>query len=58
MKIYKVTFNDGGWHSSLPNTNGRVTIRDIKAGEELTEDYSPYLISGHSLTKNKIRDFI
>lgn len=45
-------------HSSLPNTNGRVTLRDIKAGEELTEDYSPYLISGHSLTKNKIKSFV
>jgi len=45
-------------HSSLPNTNGRVTLRDIKAGEELTEDYSPYLLSGHAITKNKIKSFV
>lgn len=45
-------------HSSLPNTDGRVTLRDIKKGEELTEDYSPYLISGHAFTKNKIKGFV
>jgi hypothetical protein len=29
-------------HGSTPNTDGFVTLRDIKAGEELTEDYTSF----------------
>lgn len=44
-------------HSTDPNTNGRITIRDIKKGEELTEDYSPYK-HGHKLTVEHIKSFV
>lgn len=45
-------------HSDNPNTDGKVTLRDIKKGEELTEDYTPYLQDGHKLTKEHIKRFL
>lgn len=45
-------------HSSNPNTDGRITLSDIKKGEELTEDYTQYLQDGHKLTKKHIKRFI
>lgn len=45
-------------HSSNPNTDGRITLSDIKKGEELTEDYTQYLQDGHKLTKKHIQRFI
>ena len=40
-------------HSDTPNTDGKVTLRDIKKGEELTEDFKTLLKSNppHDLIK-------
>lgn len=45
-------------HSTEPNTDGKIALRDIKKGEELTEDYTSYLTDGHILTKEHIKGFI
>lgn len=45
-------------HGDNPNTNGRVALRDIKKGEELTEDFRPYLTKGHKITINHIKKFL
>lgn len=45
-------------HSDEPNTNGRMTLRDIKKGEELTETYRSYLDNGHVFTREHLKKFI
>ena len=43
-------------HSKEPNTNGYKAIKDIKAGEELTEDFNTLKDSGlHPLTKRHMQ---
>lgn len=38
-------------HSDIPNTDGEITLRDIKAGEELTEDYFSFTKTMNPLTR-------
>ena len=45
-------------HSDNANTDGVITLVDIKRGEELTEDYSIYKIKGDVVTKNHLANFI
>lgn len=45
-------------HSKTPNTDGRKTLRYIIKGEELTEDYTPFISKGHPVTKAHISKFV
>lgn len=45
-------------HSSHPNSDGLKAIKDIKKGEEVTEDYHILNSRWHSLTKNRMSDII
>jgi SET domain-containing protein len=44
-------------HSNEPNTDGIHTLRDIKAGEEITEDYTSMGV-WHSLTKDFMKNVV
>jgi hypothetical protein len=37
-------------HSDTPNSDGSVTLREIKKGEELTKDYNVFINSTHAKT--------
>jgi hypothetical protein len=39
-------------HSTTPNSDGVVTLRVVKKGEELTKDYTNFLKVCHPLNKN------
>ena len=45
-------------HSNTPNTDGHYTLRDIKKGEELTENYNDFYESPHPLNLTRMKKFI
>jgi len=46
-------------HSDTPNTDGNKALRDIKKGEELTENFRSLTTSGfHHLSRNHMKHFI
>lgn len=45
-------------HSDVPNSNGNMVVRDIKAGEEITENFNFLSDRIHRLTKNHMKDFL
>ena len=47
MKIYKVTFNDGGWHSSLPNT--MVVAESGQDAKQKALELNPQYKSGYNV---------
>lgn len=45
-------------HSKESNTDGVITLRTIKKGEELLKDYNLMTNSPHQLTLNKMKDIL
>jgi hypothetical protein len=46
-------------HSENPNTDGKKTLRDIKKGEELTENFRTLITNGfHHLSRGHMKHFI
>jgi hypothetical protein len=39
-------------HSVTPNSDGIITLREVKKGEEITKDYTEFLKDCHPLNKN------
>lgn len=45
-------------HSSEPNTDGEVALRDIHKGEEITKDYKLMTPTPHEFTREKLKGII
>lgn len=57
LKIWKVTFNDGGWHESLP-TYMTVAESEDKAIEKIKEEHTYYKSWDVWATEFKMKGYV